>query len=50
MGQQISLFEIESNNQPVDIRTDVQGNRKISYDVGEEIAGSRKSGRDISRK
>ncbi|WP_209124497.1 LPD1 domain-containing protein [Alkalihalobacillus sp. BA299] len=43
MAQQISLFDIEASNKPVDIRTDVQGNRKISYDVGEEIAGSRKS-------
>ncbi|WP_066412784.1 LPD1 domain-containing protein [Sutcliffiella cohnii] len=41
--QQISLFENPFNSNPTDIRTDVQEGRKISYDVGEEIAGSRKS-------
>lgn len=43
MEAQMSLFTVESNEVEVkDIRTKVQLNRKVSYDVGEKIGMARK--------
>ncbi|MFD1609829.1 LPD1 domain-containing protein [Oceanobacillus luteolus] len=45
MGAQMNLFDIELVNnkgKTKDIRSEAQANRKVAYDVGEKVGGSRK--------
>ncbi|MFC0273580.1 LPD1 domain-containing protein [Metabacillus herbersteinensis] len=48
MQQQINLFE-ESTNLIKDVRTEQQTNKKIAYDVGTRLSGSRKEEARIRR-